>query len=226
MKRLRIATWAGLGLLTLAAGGAGLAATVATEVDAADHLDPPARTNPTAGGTDRNADIADLYAWHRGTGASASVVAVLSFSGPNMPVADQAIPCDRDVLYSIHVSNDDDLMPEFTISARFGLDDLDNCFVQLSGIPGAGATPIVTRVERTATRDGVSAYAGLRDDAFFFDLQGFQQTLTTGTISMTDDREFFAGQNTPALVVEFPLVAVSPGGETLRVWATTSRAGS
>lgn len=223
MSKQRFGTWAGLGLLALAGGVAGLAATANTEVDAADHLDPPARTNPDSGGTDRAADIADLYAWHRGTGASRTVVTALSFGGPNEAVADQAVPCDPDVLYSIHFSNDDDLDADLTIGARFGEDDLGNCFVQLSGIPGAGATPVVTPVERSVTRNGVSVFAGLRDDAFFFDLVGFRQTLSTGTLSMTDDRDFFADKNTPVIVVEFPLVGVSPADQAFRVWATTSR---
>lgn len=226
MSKQRLATWAGLGLLALAGGLAGLAVTANTEVEAADHLDPPARTDPSMGGDDRNADIADLYAWHRGTGAGRTVVTALSFAGPNEAVAGQEIPCDPDVLYSIHISNDDDLDAELTIAARFGEDDLGNCFVQVSGVPGAGSAPIVTPVERTVTRNGVSVFAGLRDDAFFFDLQGFRETLTTGNLSMTDDRDFFADKNTPAIVVEFPLVGVSPADQAFRVWATTSRIGS
>lgn len=226
MRRRRPELWIGLGALALLAGGAGLAATAGFQAEAADHLDPPARTNPDSGGTDRNADIADVFAWHRGSGATRSVVTVLSFAGPNLPAADQEIPCDRDVLYQIHVSNDADLDPEFDITARFGEDDLGNCFVQLTGIPGAGSAPIVAPVERVVQRNGVSVFAGLRDDAFFFDLVGFRETLTMGTIRMTDDRDFFAGKNTPAIVVEFPLIAVSPGDEAFRVWATTSRTGA
>lgn len=66
---------------------------------AADHLDPPARTDPAvnAANADRAADIADVYAWH----GSSSVVAVLSFAGPNDPVAGQS---------GIHAALDDDLV--------------------------------------------------------------------------------------------------------------------
>lgn len=223
MSKQRFGTWAGLCLLALAGGLAGLAVTANTEVDAADHLDPPARTSPPAG-TDRAADIADLYAWHRGTGADRTLVTALSFGGPNMPVADQAIPCDRDVLYQIHFS-DADLSNERTIDARFGEDDVGNCFVQLSGVPGAGTTPIVARIEHTVERGDVTVFAGLRDDFFFFDLQGFQETLAMGSIRFMSTRDFFAGQNTPALVVELPLAAVSPTDAPFRVWATTSRNG-
>jgi hypothetical protein len=200
----------------------GLAATANTFVRAADHLDPPMRVDPTMGGTDRAADIADVYAWYR-TGTPQTLVAVLSFSGPNPASPTQEIPCDRDVLYGIHISNDDDTTANFDIWARFGEDDVGNCFVQLTGVPGS-ATPIVGPVERVLQRPGnVMAFAGLRDDAFFFDLEGFRTTLMTGTLSFANDRDFFARQNTPAIVIEFPLVAVRPGAQRLRIWATTSR---
>jgi hypothetical protein len=228
----------------LALGGAGLtglALTSGHHAEAADHLDPPARVDPTSGGMDREADIADVYAWYTGTGAAGRVTTILSFAGPNMPAAGQEIPCDRDVLYEIHLSNDADLDPEFSIQARFGEDDAGNCFVRVAGAPGMPAAgmpgdAMVVPVEVPTTRGDVDVYAGLRDDAFFFDLQGFRDTVAALDdmpqptppmgLLMTNDRDFFAGQNTSALVVEFPLLAISPAGESFRVWATTSRTGA
>lgn len=229
-KTNRPTLWA---LLVLGgAATAGLALTSGHHVEAADHLDPPARTNPAAppdgagAAADREADIADVYAWHTGSGSTGRVTTVLSFAGPNMPAADQAIPCDPDVLYNILISNDDDLTPEFTIDVRFAADDLGNCFARFSGAPGmAMGSSMVVPVETPTTRGEVDVFAGLRDDAFFFDLEGFRTTLSTGTLSMTNDRDFFAGKNTSAIVVEFPLLAVSPAGETFRVWGTTARIG-
>ncbi len=201
--------------------GMGAASLAVHQGWAADHLDPPGRTDPASNGTDRAADIADLFAWH----TTDSVVLVLSYDGPNLAVAGQKVSCDRDVLYSIHISNDADLDPEFSITARFGLDDAGRCFVTFDGIPGIGGNSVVGATDRELQWQTVKAFAGLRDDAFFFDLQGFQETLTTGEIKMTDDRDGFAGSNTSALVVEFPLAAVSPGGEDFRIWATTARIG-
>jgi hypothetical protein len=203
--------------LVLALGG-GL---VVQQGWAADHLDPPGRTDPDSGGTDRTADIADVYAWHTATTLSV----VLTYDGPNAPVAEQGLACDRNVLYGIHISNDDDLEPEFDITARYGLDDAGRCFVTFSGAPGVGGEKVTGPTERALKWRDVNAYAGLRDDAFFFDLQGFRETLTTGEIRMTDDRDSFAGLNTSAIVLEFPLSAVSPNGEDFRVWGTTSRIG-
>lgn len=232
MKKNRPTWWA---LLVLGlAGAAGLAATSGTYVEAADHLDPPLRTNPAdppagAGATaDRAADIADVYAWHTGSGTTGTVTTIMSFGGPNMPVADQAVPCDPDVVYEIHLSNDADAEDEFTIEARFAEDDVGNCFVRVTGAPGMPSdAELVVPVEYdgslTVPTGTIRAHAGLHDDAFFFDLQGFRNTVSTGTLDFVADRDFFAGQNTPAIVVEFPLIAVSPANERFRVWGSTSR---
>lgn len=232
MKKNRPTWWA---LLVLGlAGAAGLASTSGTYVEAADHLDPPLRTNPAdppaGAGTaaDREADIADVFAWHTGSGATGTITTVLSFGGPNPPAADQAVPCDPDVVYQIHISSDADFEDEHTIEARFGTDDLDNCFVRVTGAPGMMASEeIVVPVEYDASLNVpsgvVRVHAGLHDDAFFFDLEGFRTTVMTGTLSFVNDRDFFAGQNTPAIVVEFPLLAVSPANERFRVWASTNR---
>src|SRR5687768_11023220 len=129
MTGIRPKLWA---LLVLGLGGvAAFVSTQSAHVEAADHLDPPARTNPANDppGTDRAADIADVYAWHRGTGATASLVMAMSFNGPNAPIADQAVSCDRDVLYTIHVDNTGEGVAEFEIEARFGHDADGNCLV-------------------------------------------------------------------------------------------------
>ncbi len=220
--KLQRHTWWALGALVVA-GASGYAAFRVTHVDAADHLDPPARTNPMAGGSDRNADIADIYAWHTGTGASATLTTVLTFSGPNDPVADQAVACDKDVLYVINIDNDGDSVSDIAIDIRFGHDDVGNCFVRVENVPGESSA-IVSRVEHATTRGDVHVFAGLRDDPFFFDLTGFQTTLMTGTLSFVNDRDFFANKNSSAVVLEFPLPATLEGGTKLRVWATTARA--
>jgi hypothetical protein len=135
-RRRTLALVAAAGLAT--AGGLALRS---SRSHAADHLDPPTRTDPAAvmAGTnaDRNADIADVYAWHQGTSPNQTLVLALSYAGPNAPAAGQAVPCDRDVLYSIHIDNSGDARAEHTISARFATDSTNrNCFVRFEGIPG------------------------------------------------------------------------------------------
>ncbi len=223
MLKKRTFVWM-LGVLAVAAVGVGSAAYV-VHTDAADHLDPPGRINPVSG-DNVHADIADLYAWHQGTGASATLVTALTFAGPAAATADQAIPCDRDVLYTVHIDNNGDNMADFDIEARFGHDDVGNCFVHISNMPGATG-PFDAPTELVTQRfDGdVTVFAGLRDDPFFFDLTGFTDTLSSGTLSFVNDRDTFAMRNGSALVYEFPLPATLEGGTSLRIWATTSSIG-
>jgi hypothetical protein len=229
MKKNRPTWWA---LLVLGlAGAAGLASTSGTYVEAADHLDPPARTNPAATppGTDRTADIADVYAW----ADAGRTTVIMSFGGPNAPAADQGVVCDEDVLYQIHI--DTDTMPtefadDFTIDVRLGEDDLGNCFYRIEGVPGtATGDVIVGPVGFQTDFEEVNAMVGLFDDAFFFDLEGFQAVTTMGSLDdgagnplFVNDRDFFAGQNTPAIVIEFPTAPVS-SGDVVRVWGSTGR---
>jgi Domain of unknown function (DUF4331) len=225
MKRLHL-------LLAIAGCGALVGSTVlmTRKSNAADHLDPPGRTDPdpakAGAAADREADIADVFTWHRGTGASQTVVLALTFSGPNEPAAVTKLKCDKDVLYTIHVSSNDNGVADSKINARFAKDSKENCFVRFDFDGITGYSPMVLRTEAvndiTAGNIG-KYYAGLRDDAFFFDLQGFRETFMDGKVKMISDRDFFKGKNTPAIAIELPAAALSKGKSALRVWATTAR---
>jgi len=186
---------------------------------AADHLDPPARTDPAVDSTpDKAADIADVYTWHTGT----DLVIAVTFAGPqatNLPAA-----YDRDMLYTINISNDDVIFtPEVQIRFRFGQNGQASG-VQFTGIPGSNGA-IEGPVETDLRQGQVAARAGLFDDPFFFDLEGFRATRATGALSFRGDRNFFAGQNLTAAVVQFPRSAIDTGSGKVRIWATSARFG-
>jgi hypothetical protein len=165
-----------------------------------------------------------VFAWHSGTGAAARLTVALTFDGPNAPAAAQSLRCYPAVVYSLHIDNSGDSMPEFNIDARFGTDDVGNCFMRVSGVPGSPG-PIAVTTELSVTRGDVQLSAGLRSDPFFFDLVGFRPTLTTGDLSLVNDRGFFANKNSSAIVLEFPLPVTLGAGNSLQVWATTARVG-
>jgi hypothetical protein len=183
---------------------------------AADHNDPPARI----GGLVNSADIADLYAWHSEDAQTLKIV--LTFAGPAVPAAGQAGAYDADVLYAINIDNSGDNVANTTIYVRYGQNDLRDFGVQVVGLPGE-AGPISGAVETTLTGTTAKVWTGLRDDPFFFDLQGFEDTLLLGTLSFDDTRDSFAGRNVTALVIEVPVAAAIGGGSNLSIWATTSR---
>lgn len=217
-------------LKVMLAGGATLLAlplalmTAEQMAPAADHLDPPTRTDPSMDTTpDRPADIADVYAWHTAT----SVVLVMTFAGPQATSAPATY--DRDVLYTINIANGPSkTTPTIPITFRFGQDagaGPNNYGVQVSGLPGVTGGTISGPVESTLALDGVTVRAGLFDDPFFFDLQGFRTTVATGALSFDKTRNFFAGQNLTAVVIEIPRDRIANGTNPIGVWGTSARFG-
>ncbi len=215
--RMRKATaaLASAALATVAAGGLW----VYGGANAADHLDPPARTDAAVTSTpDVAADIADVFAFN----TASTVTLIVTGAGPQAPGV--APFYDRNVLYQIHISNDGNpATSERDINVRYGRDAAGNWGVQFVGIPGA--TAAVAGPVQTTLTDGpvVKATAGLFDDPFFFDLDGFKQTQATGTLSFNNKRNFFAGKNDTAIAVEFPRSAIENGTNPIQVWAETRR---
>ncbi len=215
MKRLR-AGLAAVGLMAVAT-----TAFLASEwrAGAADHFDPPPRTDPgVVSNPDFAIDIADIYVWH----TADTFAMALTFAGPQ-PM-DRPPIYDRDVLYTINISNAGlPTDPEIQIRFRFGRDAQNNVGVQLLGLPDAPTTPLVGAVETTLTRNGIMARAGLYDDPFFFDLEGFRATRSTSTLSFVPTRSFFSTQNDTAMVLQLPLGLIRNGNNEINVWATTAR---
>ena len=189
-----------------------------TAVFAADHLDPPNRATGPGDAT----DIADFYAWTVGSGADQKLVMVLTFAGP-APVGTPAT-YDRDVLYTIHIDNTNDQLPNTSIYVRFAPNSSGDWGVQMINVPGS-VGPITGPVNETLEVGGAKVFTGLRDDPFFFDLQGYGETLSTGTLSFDSTRDFFAGQNATAITLEVPISAALGVGNTLNLWAMTARIG-
>lgn len=211
-------TWAALGATLLALPLALVSADYMSK--AADHLDPPTRTDKDVQGAhpDVPADIADVFAWY----TADSIVVVLTFAGPqpnNMPPF-----YDRDVLYTINISNAGARTdPEIVIHARFGFDG-QSPGVQFTGIPGTSG-PISGPVQTVLTQGSVKAIAGIYEDPFFFDLLGFRETRDTGTLAIRSTRDFFKNQNDTSIVIEMPRSAVVNNNQPLDIWATTARFG-
>lgn len=186
---------------------------------AADHFDPPLRvgTDTSTAGLDVAADIADLYAFHD----AANVYVAIGFGGPsatNLPAF-----YDRDVLYTINVSNAGSRTDtEFPIEIRFGFDG-DNPGVQVRNLPGN--TTIEGPVERNLTApNGIVVRAGLFDDPFFFDPQGLRETRATGNLAFNNQRNRFANLNTTFVVISIPR-ALLDRGQPIDFWSASARIG-
>jgi len=196
----------------LVAGLAAAAAipTLSDTVSAADHLDAPKTQANQA------ADITDVYAWHTDDD---KVVAVLNFAGFLESGAQPVF--DEKVVYGIHVDNDGDNVPEHNVWFRFGKNGAGEWGVQAEGIPG-GMPKVAGPINKTFDAGlGLRVWAGLRDDPFFFDLDGFKTTLMTGAVAFNKDNDTFSGKNVVSIVVEMSTDAVVGAGSTFRLWAST-----
>lgn len=202
---------------------------------AADHLDPPLRTDGLMGDPtpDVPADIADVFAWFTepvlnadgSTRKAAKFNLGMTFAGPG--VSSQPGVYDRDVLYILHVSNDGNpLTDEFTIRVRFGKDpSKQNAWgVQITGVPGVTGA-IVGPVETDLPKDGVLARAGIFDDPFFFDVLGFRESRAMNTLRFDNKRDFFVGQNDTAFILEVPRERIFAGNNRIDVWGESRRFG-
>jgi hypothetical protein len=212
---------------TIAAIGA---AGIARWASAADHRDSMALTSDPA------ADIADVYTFRSPTNPS-NLVLVMTVSGLIPPSEAAAASFDRDVLYQFRIDNTGDAVEDLVIQA-FPTGSGDNQVMRFRG-PDApvttgtrntvvrsaetaqvrvsrGATPV------TASNGGITVFAGVRDDPFFFDLTQFQAILAGQASGFRNPGvDTFAGTNVLAIVVEVPISML--GGSSLNVWGTTSR---
>lgn len=209
------------GIGAVAGAAAGALTITAAPNRAADHFDPPGRTDPLVDSNpDLPADIADVYAWHAGGMLNLAV----TFAGPNV----NTVPAfyDRNVLYRLNISTaPPDDTAEITIRVRFGPGTRPGEFgVRFEGVPGVTGT-IEGPIETTLVKDGVQARAGLFDDPFTFDLQGFREIRPAGQIRFNNTRDFFHLQNDTAFVLSIPQSRIGTGTGVIRVWSNTGRIG-
>lgn len=230
-------------LLGLAA--AAVTVSVSVSVIAADHAESPGAD------ADPAADIDDIFLFPSPQQTDRTVAAV-TFGGRPAPRfrIDANFYCDPNVLYTFNIDRADangnfDSVPDVQIFARLGINSAGACGLQLENVPGAGGT-FSGPVEQVFTSPGgMRAFAGLRNDPFFFDAQGFTALLgsfaaagqsgdvaTAFGIGTRPRRDSFANRNVSAIVFEMSNDTLAPAAQgtgtrpKVRMWATTARLAS
>jgi len=176
---------------------------------ASDHQEAPAATAQLA------ADIGDIYAWHDGDDMNL-ILTFGTFNAAGMPAI-----FSPDVLYGMHfdTSVPADGVSDKDIYARFAQNPTGEWGVQVFDESGVlFVSPIDTVTENTNGK----VWAGLTDDPFFFDLTGFNTTVSTGTLSLDPNRDSVAGLNITSLVLQLPLSNVVTPGAQVSTWVTSS----
>jgi hypothetical protein len=247
----------GLGLLavtgTVAAIGAG-----PLLVSGADHLDSPLVK------IDARVDITDVYAWR--TNASTTTLAV-NVNPLTSPADTTGARFRQSALYEIKIDTNGDAVADIAYRIKFSgfthfSDGTNNQIFTVKRTVGLAArrtewTGAIVAVGRTshgggtriaAVSGGGLAFAGPRDDPFFFDLVGFKHLKSRvlagrqdlGTVNDTtncaladDDAsarllscftgsDTFAGTNVSSIVLKLPNAKLGGTGHTVGIWATTA----
>ena len=230
MKRAILAALAATALATAA-----LAAVVTggpRPSAAADHVDAPGLTPP---GGNFQLDLTDIYAWRTRSGSTVLALNVNGLTAPGKsPVFASGVPAvskTKAVKYWLRVDNNGDAVSDVDLAISFGKPNnagvqtmtvTRNGKVLVTGMTGADKAMKINRA------GAVKAYAGLRDDPFFFDLDGYINILSKETgksfLGCKSPRaDFFAGKNVSSIVIELPASLLTRSGSSqIGVWAATT----
>ena len=194
----------------------------------ADHIDAPAVNGSTS-------DIADFYSFESPSNPD-NIVLAATLQGLISPVMTGNASFDESVLLEFNIDNDGDLVEDLVLQA---IPRNDKMYVFGPYAPGttglnstinSGEESINVNITEygqtaiTATNSGVTAFAGPRDDPFFFDLGAYSNILAGNATGFSDPgTDTFAGTNVMAVVVELPKASLNSTG-TVNIWVETKSA--
>lgn len=183
-------------------------AAIGVTLMAADHID-----SPTVKGT--SADITDLYVF-QGENTSNMVFAA-NIQGLMSPSATGAAKFDENVMVEFNIDNNGDNVEDLVIQAIPRNGKMYFFGPVAPGTPGSSSTVKSTASQVsvgitpygsaaiTASSNGMTAFAGPRDDPFFFDLGKYQEVIGGKASSFSaKGTDTFAGSNVMSLVIEVP----------------------
>lgn len=195
---------------------------------AADHIDSPSVTGPGSAST--GTDITDVYAFQSPSNAN-NMVLVCNTQGLLSPSATGSAKFPNDALFEFNIDNNNDNQEDLVIQCLVQNDKMRVYGPSAPASKGTSSmiltTAMTTDVNITAygaapvigsNSQGIKAFAGPRDDPFFFDLAQFKAILggTAGGFR-SPGVDAFAGTNVMSIVVEVPKSML--GTSTINVWA-------
>ncbi len=193
---------------------------------AADHIDSPTVTG-------QSSDITDVYVF-RGQDPN-NLVFVANTQGLMSPSATGAAKFDPNTLLEFNIDNNNDNVEDLVIqaivqdgkmkiygpiapSATGTKSRLEGALTAEVAVTAYGSAPV------TATQNGMTVFAGPRDDPFFFDLTQFKKVIA-GTASSFNNpgTDSFAGTNVMSVIVEIPKTRLNATGGKINVWLETKK---
>lgn len=194
----------------------------------ADHIDAPA----VQGGS---SDITDFYAFQ---GANTdNMVFVANVQGLLSPAATSEASFDESVMIEFNIDNNGDFVEDLVIQAvprngkMYILGPVAPVQTGLTSTLTAESAKDVNSVNITgygeeaqiSTKKGISAFAGPRDDPFFFDFAQYSAIIAGEASGFNDPgSDTFAGTNVLSVVVEVPKSMIGGSG-TINAWVESKR---
>lgn len=212
--------WAAIGLVAIGTISAGL-------LFAADHIDSPSVTNQAT-------DITDLYVF-RGENSS-NLVFVANTQGLLSPASTAAAAFNENTLLEFNIDNNGDNVEDLVIQGIYSNGKMKiygpikpsetgnrsklegNATLEVAVSPYGAAPTIAT------SASGIKAFAGPRDDPFFFDLNQYKKIIggMAGSFNKPGD-DSFKGTNVLSFVVEVPKTLLNATDGKLNVWLETKK---
>jgi hypothetical protein len=203
------------------------AITTSVVIIAADHIDTPTVTG-------KSTDITDVYAF-QGQDPN-NIVLVANTQGLLSPAATAGAQFDPNTLLEFNIDNNNDNVEDLVIQANFSSGKMrfygpakptvTGTRSQLEGnvtleVPvtsyDAGSPSI-------ATKNGMSVFAGPRDDPFFFDLDRFKKIIAGQETSFRNPGvDAFAGTNVLSVIVEVPKSVLGATNGKINLWFETKK---
>src|SRR5215211_4552652 len=188
---------------------------VAIPASAADHLDAPGLTPP---GGDTRLDITDVYVFQSPSNPENTVL--IMNVNPLAGVLNDGTFRPGNAVYALKIDSDGDAKEDLTFRIKFSRPDESLAQRVTLAADGLGMpNPLAKGMtdEDIAIPGGGMLRAGVMDDPFFFDLNGF---LELDFCAPGETRpNFFAGLNVSAIVLEVPSSWL--GSNNIGVWART-----
>ena len=195
---------------------------------AEDHIDAPAVTG--SGSTSLGTDITDIYAF-QSPAENSKMVFVIGTQGLLSPGASATATFPANTMYELNIDNTGDNVEDLVIqcvvqngklrvygpiAAGTGMNSMINAsapFAEAS-VTAYGSTPNIG-----TGSNGIRAFAGPRDDPFFFDLVRFREIIAgTQTSFRSPGMDTFAGTNIMAIVMEVPKTLLG-SATAINIWA-------
>lgn len=208
--------------------GIGLLLVAGLILISADHIDAPG----VQGGS---SDITDFYAF-QGENTN-NMVFVANVQGLLSPAVTAESSFDENVMIEFNIDNDGDFVEDLVIQAiprngkMYILGPVEPMQTGLSSTLTADSSKDVNSVNITAygeeavisSKNGISAFAGPRDDPFFMDFAQYSAIIAGEASGFNNPgSDTFAGTNVMSVVVEVPKSMIGGTG-TINTWVESKR---